>query len=148
MSALKPSLKAVGRLFLLIVLPILFVKYFNQYFSYLGVSLREYSLPIILTGVIYIAFRFLEEYHKNPKYKMVFSGIALTMLLVWTYYLLNRGVFTINLKSAGVTVYYYPLLMIFIILILLRYPESFMRYYLELRKYDQRKKPQNSGLKS
>ncbi len=141
----KLILNAIGRFFLIILLPILFVKYFNEYFSYLGVSLGEYSIPIIITGLIYISFRFLEEYHKNPKYKMIFGGIALGMIIFWTYYLLNRGVFTVNVEGIRVTIYYYPLLVILIIFMLLRYPEIFMKYYSELQKYDRKKKQQSSA---
>ncbi len=145
---LKPILNATGRFFLIILLPILFVKYFNEYFSYLGVSLREYGIPIIITGLIYISFRFLEEYYENPKYKMIFGGIALGMIIFWTYYLLNRGVFSVNVEGIRVTIYYYPLLVILIIFMLLRYPEIFMKYYSELQKYDRKKKQQSSAEES
>jgi len=145
---LKPILNAIGRFFVIILLPILFVKYFNEYFSYLGVSFGEYSIPIIITGFIYIAFRFLEEYYENPKYKMIFGGFALGMITFWTYYLLNRGNFAVNVEGIRVTIYYYPLLVILIIFLILRYPEIFMKYYSELRKYDRKKRQQSSAQES
>ncbi len=144
MKLLKPILNAIARVFIIIILPIIFVKYFNDYFSYLGISLSEYIIPIIVTGIVYIAFRFLEEYYENPKYKMIFCGIALGIIILWTYYLLNRGVLRIDIEGIVVTIYYYPLLIILIIFMILRYPEIFMRYYSELQRYDQRKRQRNS----
>ena len=145
---LKSILNAIARFFVIILLPILFVKYFNEYFSYFGVSLSEYSIPIIITGFIYITFRFLEEYYENPKYKIIFGGIALGMIIFWTYYLLNKGILAVNVEGIRVTIYYYPLLIILIIFMILRYPEIFMKYYSELQKYDQKKKQQNSAQES
>ncbi len=141
-------LRAILRLLILIVIPIILVKYMREYFSYLGISISSYGLIILITGILYILFKFLEEIWEDPRYKMAFGLGALFSILLWAYYLLNRGYFSLHIDKINITVSYQYVLTIFLVLVALRFPEIIMKYYLELQRYDQRKKSQNSAAES
>ncbi len=145
MKLAKPLAMASFRFLILIIVPIYIVKYLNDYLSYLGVSIAEYGLFVFLAGIFYIVFKFLEESMENPRYKLVFALVALASVLMWIYYLLNKGNFAMDINGVILQIDYQKLLLILLLLLALRIPEVIMRYYLELQRYDRMKREQSSA---
>lgn len=143
-----PILRGILRFLVLIAIPVILVKYLRAYFSYLDISLSIYGLIILIAGILYIVFKFLEEIWEDPKYKMAFGLAALGFILLWAYYLLNRGFFSLHIDKINITINYQQVLFIFLVLVALKFPEIIMRYYSELQTYNQKKKPQNSPVES
>ncbi len=144
MKLLKPILLAIMRFVFLIILPIMLVDFLMDMAPEIGIDVAKYGTFLLLMGVLYIAFKFMEESNENPKLQMVFGMIALTFVILWTYYIANQGIIRVSIENILVELDYMTFLWVIIILMALRYPLIFLKYYSKLQKSDQRKTLQSS----
>ncbi len=148
MKLLKPIILAVIRFVFLIILPIMLIDYLTDMFPQIGIDEARYTTFVLLMGLLYIAFKFMEESNENPKFQMVFGMVALTFLILWTYYIANEGIIKVSIENILVELDYLAFLWVIIFLMVLRYPLIFMRYYSELQRSAPKKTPQSSPPKS
>lgn len=144
MKLLKPIILAIMRFIFLIILPIILIDYLTSIFPQIGIDEARYTTFVLLMGILYIAFKFMEESSENPKFQMVFGMVALTFIILWTYYIANEGVIRISIENILVELDYMAFLWIILLLMALRYPLIFLKYYSELQRSAQKKTPQSS----
>jgi len=144
MKILKPTLLAIMRFIFLIIVPIMMVDYLLRLAPEVGIDMRTYTTFVLLMGILYIIFKFLEESNENPKLQMIFGMIALTFIILWTYYIANQGIIRVSIENILVELDYLAFLWVIIFLMALRYPLIFLKYYSALQRYGQKKTPQSS----
>jgi len=148
MKILKPVILAVLRFVTLIILPIFLVNFMLELVPEVGIDMTQYTTFVLLMGILYIAFKFMEESNENPKFQMVLGMLTLTFIILWTYYIANQGIIRVSIENILVEVDYLAFLWVILIIMALRYPLIFLKYYSKLQSSDQRKIPQSSPPKS
>jgi len=135
MKLIKPAVFAVLRFLGFVAIPLYLVTLVNGAYPDLLPYSYEYFRNIILfVGIPLIILYFLAEALENPKYKLVFHISAITVVLLWTYFILGGGIMHISYQGIRFSLNYYSLLLLILLGIALRYPIPIVKCYLELQK--------------
>ncbi len=139
MKIVKAGVYAVLRFLGFIAVPLYLVHIIDSNFpGVLPYTFEHLEMIFFVVGIPLIAFYFLAEALKNWKLKLLFEFIAITLVLLWTYFVLGGGKMSISYEGLNLHIDYYPLLILLLLGIALRYPASAMKHYLEYRSEPQR----------
>ncbi len=130
---------------LLIAIPLYLLNLVNE--NYPGILPYDFTtlrVMLIVFGSLTTLFYFLSAATERLKARVIFEVSAITMLLIWTYFVLSGGVIHISYEGVDFTIIYTPFLILILIMLALKYPAAILRYYSERQKYSPKSTEQNS----
>ncbi len=131
MKIVKPTVFAILRFIGFIAVPLYLVYFVDQNFPGILPYTFEYFRNIVLmVGIPLVILYFLSEALENWKMRAASECLAITLVLFWTYFVLGGGRINVSYEGINFAIDYFPLLVLMLFAIALRYPASVMKHYL------------------
>ena len=136
---------AILEIIFLIAIPLYLLNLVNEnYPGILPYNFTELRMMLILFGSLTTLFYFLSAAIERLRARLIFEVSAITMLIIWTYFVLSGGVIHISYEGIDFTIIYTPFLILILAMLPLKYPAAIMRYYSQRQKLSRKSIEQNS----